>query len=316
MLTFPDPNVETEYTDPNGSVWAFNGTGWVRQPDCSDGGGGIVAAPYVEFLLNGDDAADGSQDIFDASGRHDITIYGDVYISTAEKKHGTGSLDFTKGNGYVSIGYNPSITLNQNINVPYTRSFAGGDVFTIEGWFYTNGTANGVIVADERPRSTTHKLNRGWHIFHGNGALRWIRSNNGYDSAQSLITSGIQVGQWHHFAAAWDGSAYRLFVDGVLGATVDSDIPIMSANTCSMTVGAQLNAANPDNYTSVANPLDGYIDDLMVTIGVCKYTADFTPPEQIQTSSFTRKRKGAFAIDVELEVGDFQDDSEPLGDDE
>ena len=39
MLTFPDPNVETEYTDPNGSVWQFNGTGWVRQPDCPDGGG-------------------------------------------------------------------------------------------------------------------------------------------------------------------------------------------------------------------------------------------------------------------------------------
>lgn len=38
MLTFPDPNVETEYTDPNGSVWAFNGTGWVRQPESSGGG--------------------------------------------------------------------------------------------------------------------------------------------------------------------------------------------------------------------------------------------------------------------------------------
>jgi hypothetical protein len=40
MLTFPDPNVETEYTDPNGSVWQFNGTGWVRQPESSGGGGG------------------------------------------------------------------------------------------------------------------------------------------------------------------------------------------------------------------------------------------------------------------------------------
>lgn len=38
MLTFPDPSVETEYTDPNGSVWEFNGTGWVRQCDCPDGG--------------------------------------------------------------------------------------------------------------------------------------------------------------------------------------------------------------------------------------------------------------------------------------
>jgi hypothetical protein len=39
MLVFPDPNDSTEYTDPNGDKWEFNGTGWVRQPDCSGGGG-------------------------------------------------------------------------------------------------------------------------------------------------------------------------------------------------------------------------------------------------------------------------------------
>jgi hypothetical protein len=40
MLVFPDPNDSTEYTDPNGDKWEFNGTGWVRQPDCSGSGGG------------------------------------------------------------------------------------------------------------------------------------------------------------------------------------------------------------------------------------------------------------------------------------
>ena len=40
MIAFPDSNAETEYTDPNGSVWQFNGTGWVRQADCPDNGGG------------------------------------------------------------------------------------------------------------------------------------------------------------------------------------------------------------------------------------------------------------------------------------
>jgi hypothetical protein len=45
MLTFPDPSVSTEYTDPNGSVWEFNGTGWVRQPESSGGGGEDFAWP-------------------------------------------------------------------------------------------------------------------------------------------------------------------------------------------------------------------------------------------------------------------------------
>jgi len=40
MIVFPDPNVETEYTDPNGVDWIFDGTGWVKQCDCPDGGDG------------------------------------------------------------------------------------------------------------------------------------------------------------------------------------------------------------------------------------------------------------------------------------
>jgi hypothetical protein len=47
MLVFPDPNDSTEYTDPNGDKWEFNGTGWVRQPESSGGGGGSV--PILEW---------------------------------------------------------------------------------------------------------------------------------------------------------------------------------------------------------------------------------------------------------------------------
>ena len=65
MLAFPDPNVETEYTDPNGSVWEFNGTGWVRQPDCSGAGGGgdavvqaaRVSAGYINLGATGYDSS-------------------------------------------------------------------------------------------------------------------------------------------------------------------------------------------------------------------------------------------------------------------
>ena len=65
MLIFPDPSVETEYTDPNGSVWRFNDTGWVRECDFPDGGGGgdadvqggQVPAGYINL---GTTAYDGS----------------------------------------------------------------------------------------------------------------------------------------------------------------------------------------------------------------------------------------------------------------
>jgi hypothetical protein len=38
MLQFPSQPA-TNYTDPNGAQWEFNGTGWVRKKQESSGGG-------------------------------------------------------------------------------------------------------------------------------------------------------------------------------------------------------------------------------------------------------------------------------------
>ena len=303
MIVFPDHSVETEYTDPNGVDWIFDGTGWVKQCDCPDGGGVGQVDSFVEFILNGDDAGDGSQDIVDASGRHNISIYSDVYVSTSEKKFGTGSLDFTKGNGYLSVGFSPDLTLNQNINVPYTTSFKGGALCTIEGWLKAmDVTTKQTLIANERDKSTTYKLNRGWYIYISSGRLYWIKSANGYDSwSANTQSNGVQLDQWHHFACTYDGETYRTFLDGVMGTEFQSDIPLMSSNTSTITVGARLGSANPDNYSSIKEPFNGYMDDVMVTMGVCKYTEDFTPPDQIQISNVrSQEKKRSFVHKVDL----------------
>lgn len=47
MIIFPDHNAEIEYTDPNGSVWDWNGVGWVRQCACSGGGNVVLLLPVT-----------------------------------------------------------------------------------------------------------------------------------------------------------------------------------------------------------------------------------------------------------------------------
>ena len=42
MIIFPDHNIEIEYTDPNGSIWDWNGVGWVRQCACSGGDDDVI----------------------------------------------------------------------------------------------------------------------------------------------------------------------------------------------------------------------------------------------------------------------------------
>ena len=51
MIIFPDHNAEIEYTDPNGSVWDWNGVGWVRQ--CSGSGGGNIVLLLPVNLRSG-----------------------------------------------------------------------------------------------------------------------------------------------------------------------------------------------------------------------------------------------------------------------
>jgi hypothetical protein len=80
MIVFPDPNVETEYTDPNGAEWEFNGTGWVRKGDCPDGGdaGGGPTSPTDPWPLPPAPAKDllsVGNEIYEVGGDGSLSLY-------------------------------------------------------------------------------------------------------------------------------------------------------------------------------------------------------------------------------------------------
>ncbi|MBK6587935.1 MAG: LamG domain-containing protein [Acidobacteria bacterium] len=86
----------------------------------------------------------------------------------------------------------------------------------------------------------------------------------------SLVSgSNLSANTWYHLAATRQGSTYRLFVDGTQVATTTSSITIHD-NANSLYIGT-----STDGSTS---PVNGYIDDLRITKGVARYTANFTPP--------------------------------------
>lgn len=89
-------------------------------------------------------------------------------------------------------------------------------------------------------------------------------------SATNAVTSTATVvsGQWNHIAVVFDGSKINIYVNGVGLAT-----PVSVSGTPQASTSAPL-VLGVYNHEYLA----GYVDDLRITKGVARYTANFTPP--------------------------------------
>lgn len=139
----------------------------------------------------------------------------------------------------------------QRTNCSSFPGFGTSD-FTIEGWFRADNIA------------TTFQsifVRAGHAIYITGSKLVW------YEGGIQVQSSTLLSNTWYHFAVTRSGTTLRLFVDGVKAATDFTS----STNYATNTVNVGANSAGTEIFT-------GYIDDLRTTIGVARYTANFTPP--------------------------------------
>lgn len=88
-------------------------------------------------------------------------------------------------------------------------------------------------------------------------------------------TTTLSADTWYHIACVRDGASLKLFIDGTLetNSSGDANIGVASVKTIQSTrwaVGCQGDYEN--SFT------DAYIDELRVTNGTARWTANFTPP--------------------------------------
>jgi hypothetical protein len=187
---------------------------------------------------------------------NDLETVGNAQISTSVKKYGTGSLAFD-GTGDC-LKPNPATT--------DLYAFGSGN-FTIEMWFYITAFTNTYnTLFDSRPVSTQ-------------GAYPTIAITSGrlyyyVSSAERIATanSTITTGQWYHLAVSRSGTSTKMFLDGTQVGSTYTDSTVYLNGTSRPVIGAE-------GYNSPPNDvINGYIDDLRITKGFCRYTATFTPP--------------------------------------
>ena len=194
---------------------------------------------------------------------------------------GNGALYFDGVNDYVTFGDAAALKLSSFTLETWVRREAGGAATTtgtggVSGipliakgrgendndtlncnYFLGINPTTGVLVADfeEGPGGTTPGLN---HPVTGNTAL--------------------PVGEWHHVAATYDGTTWKLYVDGILDGSATIGQPVASNSIQHASLGSALNSTGtPDGY------LHGFLDESRIwntarTIGEIQSTMNSEVP--------------------------------------
>jgi len=173
--------------------------------------------------------------------------------STAQAKFGTSSLKVGSGLNYLYASNTGS-----RFDLP-------GD-FTWEAWAYLTSSPGESGILTLYDYATPHNS--------------FVRQSFRIDSYERIVCNGAiytpgndEIGQhtlnvWHHMAFSRQSGTVRVFRDGVLrGSNTSAAIP---PGVLTLGIGAYGETAN--------NQWQGYLDEIRITKGIARYTADFAVP--------------------------------------
>jgi hypothetical protein len=183
--------------------------------------------------------------IFDTAGDHVIETVADAKLSTAVTKFGSASMVFDGTGDFLRMASSP--LFNQN------------SAYTVEMWLYSTTSQTGKYIYSQ---NTTNFCQIG---LNGSGRLYIDKSGVG---AQVTAGTALATNQWVHVAMVSNGTTLNLYVNGVSQGTASVGSTALSTQT--VTIGAYQGTGGLGFI--------GYIDDVRVTLGQARYTANFTPP--------------------------------------
>ena len=210
----------------------------------------------VALLLHFD-GANGSTTFADSAlVPNTVTTYGGVVISTAQSKWGGASAYFD-GTNYSYAAIQNSIEFD----------LAHQD-FTIDAWVYfiASGPSGAAIFGRWGIGPST---NTDFVLAIEGGKLVFIAGGTGGVALDA--TGALPGGAWVHVAVTRSGNVWTLWQGGVAVAAQTSAFAIPYSPLRSLRISC---------WDDPLSFFRGYIDDLRITKGVARYTANFTPPTE------------------------------------
>lgn len=137
----------------------------------------------------------------------------------------------------------------------------GAGLFTIESWVYFNSVSGTQYIM-----STYQDSGTGWALGLFNSKFNFWSTGDGPDI---VGTTTPVINTWYHLAVSGQTGSIKLFVNGIQeGSTYTGATALNSTST--LRVGDGAGAA-------AGQALNGYLDDVRITRGAARYTANFTP---------------------------------------
>jgi len=186
--------------------------------------------------------------IIDDAMQNALETAGNAQLSTSIKKYGNASMYFDGTGDWLSFPANDRY------------AFGTGD-YTVEAWVYFTSISSSTLQIIFASGST------GGNNFycHVDGDQISVGTSAAFISNQP---SYFTTNTWYHVAFCRSGGTLRLFKNGIQQGSSVTD------STNWISVGSSRVGANESGSQTVF----GYIDDLRITKGVARYTANFTPP--------------------------------------
>ena len=195
--------------------------------------------------------------IYDGTMKNNLETVGNAQISTSVVKYGSGSMYFD--------GTGDTLQIAPSVNALPIN----GNNFTIEFWYR-------FAVVPGTQYFYTQRYDGNNYIFIYATSTGWVFDTFSNAVQGPKITSSTitpDATNWHHFALVYLNGTYTMYVDGVsVGSQANSSV-LSTLNGYIPTIPVYIaSRANIDSY------VNGYIDDLRITKGIARYTANFTPP--------------------------------------
>jgi hypothetical protein len=196
--------------------------------------------------------------VIDNAMMNDLETVGNAQISTTQSKFGGASIAFNGTTDYLTIPDTTNLEL-------------GSGDFTIECWLYLSTLPTSTNRYTFVGKWLLNQYSYIFQILNNAGTMQLVfgYTTNGSAATTVAANASIVATTWFHTAVVRNGTNLKIFFNGT---------EVTSAATISGTLFDGTAALNVGRNGDNSQYFPGYIDDLRITKGYARYTANFTPP--------------------------------------